>query len=279
MKLNKEEVQELMEFLGVFKDVPDEFEIASFKKAFKEKFTVSGELEEEKGKLGKRMGAAETEIKRLMKDAGIEFDEGELKEKSIEDIVKIGLDKKKESIEAELKELKDAGAQTKDKRVEELEGKLTSMQTQWDQDKEALGKVKTQFEEAEKEGEEKYRGLHISQKVNDAKSKVSFIDELTDLHKTGFEATIKEAYNFDLDTDNKLIVTDKEGKRIEDPKKAGEYLGAEDVFKNLARENKILKQNGGGNVTTPKPGITPPVVADQKDLLQRTPHPNAVAAQ
>lgn len=246
------ELKDLLNFLNI-EDVTDETDFDEFKKKFNERFALASSIEEEKGKLGERMGIAEKEIKKLFKSQGVEFEEGETKDKSLEEIVKIGSEKLTESHQSKIKELKDAAGKTDDKKLKELEAKLEKQQSQWDQDREQLDKVKSELDEKQQNWEQEKTTWKINEQVKSAKSKIPVIDKISEIQKRGFDSLISDKAKFELDEEGSVWPVDpKTGKKFENPDKTGEYLNLESFLKNQAIEAGIYKQNGGGSPSDTK---------------------------
>ena len=94
----------------------------------------------------------------------------------------------------------------------------------------------------------------------------SFISEkASDLERTGFQSYINQNYTIDLDGDMPVIL--KDGHRIPDPNKAGEFLDPLTAIKMEAANNKILKVTDPNKVapkSTPTPTFTPEGVRESK---------------
>jgi len=59
---------------------------------------------------------------------------------------------------------------------------------------------------------------------------------------------IQSSFELDFEENGKVVLTDKEGKRIPNPNKAGEFLEPLDAFYQIAEERKYIQNNAGGKV-------------------------------
>ena len=71
------EVKELIEYLNI-EGVTEESTLKELKEKFNTRFSLTEEIDKEKKNLGKRLGSATTDIKKLFKENGVEFEDGEM---------------------------------------------------------------------------------------------------------------------------------------------------------------------------------------------------------
>lgn len=266
------ELKDLLTYVNI-EDVNEETGLDEFKKAFGEKFIVKAELEEEKKKLGQRLGSATTETKRFFKEQGLEFEDGETKDKSIEDLIALGVTKITAKHEEEIKSLKDDKGKTNDKKFLELEEKLKSQETQWEQDKGMIEKLKGELEEEKNGRVQDQRSFIINDRIKTSKAKIKFIDDITEVQRRGFDAIINEIASFEMDENQNVYPVNKEGKRFENKNKSGEYLNTDEFFKEQAIEQKLYKNNDGGGSQTPS--FVPDGSQRKPEVARRKAHPNA----
>ena len=70
------ELKEVIKFLNI-EEITEESSLDDLKEKFNTRFSLTEEIEKEKKNLGKRLGSATTDIKKLFKENGVEFEDGE----------------------------------------------------------------------------------------------------------------------------------------------------------------------------------------------------------
>lgn len=239
------------EFLGI-KDVEKE---EDFKKAFSEKFIAKSQVAEDdeivKSIVGRRMGSIETGLKKIARSYEIEFGD-DLKEKKVEDIIDVLGTKIQEKHQSEIKTLKESiDDEDQKKALTEWEDKYSKLEQKYSDTKDLLDNTKNEFNQYRDETNNKLKGVKLGVILDSTKSKMPWKDEMNEVEKKGFEAIIREKYKFDLDDENpsQAVPFDaKTGKRIQNPKKAGEFMSLNDVLETEAREMKLLKANDKADV-------------------------------
>lgn len=188
-------------------------------------------------------------IKKFAKDAGVDVTWSEFEgKKSTEVLEEIGqqitgkvteytatLGEK----EKELAEAKKSGASAKD--VEKLTAELDSWKVKHEETEGLLNTTKTQFEQFQNNVETEKKQFKIGQFEREAWTGVKLATK-SDYERKGFEQELKTKYQLELDNDN-LVVKDKEGKRIPNPTKHGEFMGWQDVIKLEADKANLLDKN------------------------------------
>jgi hypothetical protein len=100
---------------------------------------------------------------------------------------------------------------------------------------------------------------------------------LSPAEKLGFEASLSSII-VDFDDKENEVIKDKEGKRIQNPNKAGSFLSLEEAIELKANElGLIAKNNGGGNSNIPNFFPPKPEVNTNTNTNTRTVHPNALS--
>lgn len=247
------EVKEIREFLGL--ETPEDGSIDELKQEFNNKFLTFEDAKENSDiaahHVGKRMGSASREIIRKAKELGAEFEDGELKgedgkELPVEKLAEKSLSKIREALGSEIEELKNKQSKTNDNKVKDLEEKLNAANKRLEEEQSAKKEISETLESEQQKFQNEMKSFKVNSRLKDIKSNMRFVDDLKSVHFKGLDAELQENYQFDLDEKENLIVTDKEGNRIQNPDKAGDYLGAEDVVTKVADENGLLKKNNGG---------------------------------
>ncbi len=258
---------ELSEMLGL----DSEFDSKdAMKKAFEEKFIAIKNIKDNSeivnSLYGKVLGTAQTKLKASYKALGVEFEDGEIKDKKFEEIIDIATPK----IEAmQTKKFDDFKAtyEGDDKvEIEKMQAKLTAQDETWKtkySDLEGLhtdlkGKFETQVTDFK--ADLKNRDLGLAKRKGLDGIKWAKDTESFDLKYKGFQSQFDEKYNLDLDAEDpsKVIITNKEGSRIIDDTKVSEFASYESVLEKEAKEAKLLKINDKGGNPAPTPPAAPP---------------------
>jgi hypothetical protein len=249
------EIKDLLETL----DLGEVKDLDGFKKTFNEKFIPKSHIMEEESvkkaiaeKTGKTMGAITTFAKR---EFGLSTEEVE--GKKWEDVFTLGLSKKK----AEIDELKNTLGSGNDEKLTTLTTKLTKKEKEAEELKELLEKtsqaVSLKDQELAKKEDEfsgKIKSFKIQVIKEKAKEKVKpkLKSDLTEADEFFFNAKIDENFTFDFDEKETPLVFDKNGKRLQDPKKLGSFMDMEQALESLAVSLNLAKKNNGGSVDVKK---------------------------
>lgn len=260
---------ELKDLLG-FIDIGEVKDIEDFKEKFKEKFIVKSQAfddeEVRKAVTGKVAGSLTTLAK---KHFGLTPEE--IKDKKWEEIIEFAAQKKNSEIE----EYKGKAGQTNDEALKEIQAKYEKALNTNKEYKEALTAKEQDFQAKEQDWQKKFKDIKINTILSSAKEKVTpKLKELSKPEKFYFDSIISENIKIDFDEQENPIVLNKEGKRFQNPNKAGSFLALEEAIELLANQENLIKKNNGGPVN--------PLVFQQQQQQppqgnERKPHPNAIA--
>lgn len=226
---------------------------AEFDKKFIARDRVAEDDEISSQMTGRLFGTLATDIKKEFKKAGIEFDSAEvdIKNKKAGQIVEIGIGKIVNSYQEQINALKAAGNGESTKEIEKLQAKIEKMKTDLKQENELRQKALEENEQLKTGFEGKLKSMKIDQYADDLFSKVKYKNGLSEkqaeVMKTGFKAAFFNEHKFDLDEAGKLLVLNKEGKRIESKTKAGQTLEPFDAVKQFAVQQDVWEDNPRGN--------------------------------
>jgi len=129
-----------------------------------------------------------------------------------------------------------------DKRYQDLETQFSTLKQERDQYKTKLDETVGTFESFKAQKENEVKTWKVGIKLQDVRSKVPFVDGLTDIQRKGFESVLGE-YQFDLDDKDELIVKDKNGNFVPSKQKAGAFADAYELMDTLAEANGLKKKN------------------------------------
>lgn len=258
MALTEKEALDALKFLGI--ENTEDMNIDKFKEAVRGKYYTGDEIfsryavENKATFNGKVFGSAQTKIKKNFEELGVEFEDGELKDLMLEDMVKLGNTKilsKVEQIKADIE--KQAGL-TIDQRIAEKEAELGKYKAKASDYEKLLKQKATDFENKEKE----YQGQLKNSEINFHKKSVigslNYLPDLDPYKKKGFLAEMDEKFTVDLDETGTPIPLDrKTGSRIPSDKTHGTFLSIDELYSiEAAKAGVISVTPQGGKKVEPK---------------------------
>lgn len=240
--------KELADFLNIDIEKTESIEDVknSFNETFAKKEVYKNELLKDpniaKQVAGRFSGLIETKIRQIAKDNGVEIENSEWKDKSIEDIMDGFSTKIKSKYKEEIESIKKENGDPAEA-VKEWETKYNRIKSERDTYKESVKTLGLEYEDYKKTVASNEREGIIKSGKAKAFGDLKLKREATELELTGFRTKIESDYKFDLSEDNKVIITDKEGKPIPNPKKAGSYYEPEELIKEKAIEFNLYETN------------------------------------
>jgi hypothetical protein len=270
MALTEKEALDALKFLGI--ENTDDMNMDKFKESVRSKYYTGDEIfsryavENKATFNGKVFGSAQTKIKKNFEELGVEFEDGELKDLMLEDMVKLGNTKllgKVDSIKAEIE--KQAGL-TIDQRISEKEAELGKYKSKVSDYEKLIKQKATDFENKENE----YKGQLKNSEINFHKKSVigslNYLPDLDSYKKKGFLAEMDERFNVDLDETGTPIPLDrKTGSRIPSDKTHGTFLSLDELYAiEAAKAGVISVTPQGGKKVEPKTTFTPRTAGGQQ---------------
>lgn len=180
----------------------------------------------------------------------------------------------KDKVDADILALKE-GQGEPSKEVEALQKKLDDAVKELSLSKEGLSTLKTQLEQKESEFSETQKKLIKDQEIEKLWSHedVKISETKDEFWLEGFQSKLYKKINLDLDEDNKLVVTDKDGNLIQSTANVGaKKTPLEVIVAELEAAGGLRKSN----VDPKKPIVTVQTsVASEAGQNVRPVHPNA----
>lgn len=208
-------------------------------------------LSDEKARI---TGSITTSLKRNFKELGIDVETKDKEGKNLTatEIAESGLS----SLGITMKELKDSANSDADEKLTKVNNKLETITLERDEFKTSAEDAATAMEKMKGDNEKTLTGMKIEMHIDSAKNGLAFKDDITDMEKKGFNSILSD-YNYTLNEDGNVEVTDKDNKPIFNENKT-ERLSISQTFEKVAKENKLIKQNnakpGGRTEFTPPEG-------------------------
>lgn len=225
----------------------------SFKKQFNTTF-ISREVavddkEIRDAIIGRKIGGIQTKTKRMFKDFGVEFDNEDLKDIKLEDLIELGTDKLTTLLQERETELKSTFESTKDETVIKLNDKIDTFKLRVTELEDLNDENVLKFDKAETDFTGKMKEFKMGSLLKDANSRLKIRNDASDLEKAGFNSVIKSKYSFDIDDKDGLLVMDKDGNRVKN-ESGNNFATIDEVLTMEAKTGNILQQNnsGGSNV-------------------------------
>jgi len=243
------EIKDISEYLGI--ELGEDDNLDTFKNKFSTSFIRKDRAAEDedvlKSVMGKQTREYATEIKRVAKESGIELTEEESK-LPVNDLLRLIPTKKDETYTSQIQKLKERSKKPSEA-VQEWERKYQQLNTKYEDTVNLLNNTKSTLQEKENEFVTFQKNFKKNEAVKDVWSKASsFIsDTASELERTGFQSYINQNYTIDLEDDKPVIL--KDGHRIPDPNKAGEFLDPVPAIRMEAERKKILKVTDPSKVT------------------------------
>lgn len=240
MPLNPEQLLKAVKLDGKTFETEEEF-VAEFSKQYA---PVDAPISEEKKQkvIGGLLGTLETTLKRETKEFGVEYEID--KKKPFQDTLAEVLGVIREAKNTEFEALKASAGTGSTEAVAKLTADVDKWKNKFNDEKALREQGVTQWQQKEQEYEGKLKNVKKDYKLTDTySSAVKWKSGITEIEKIGFDSMIKNKYNVDLDETDNLIVTDKQGKQIPNPKVAGQALSFAEVLEMEGVAQKVWELN------------------------------------
>lgn len=251
----KIEAKDILEYMGV-SDLGEDATIDTFKNKFNEQFIRKDRAMDDDDirthYVGEQQRKFAQEVKRTAKESGIDLSEDESK-LGVSDLVRLLPTKKDEFYTQQIEELKSKSSKPSEQ-FAELEQKYNALKAKATDYENMTKDLSSKLEEKDNEIVTFKRDYKRNEVVKDIWSKANeFISEnASQLEREGFISHINKNYKIDVEDDKPVWLT-KEGHRIQDPNKAGEFLDPIAGIRMEAEKNKILKVTDSKKFTPPQP--------------------------
>lgn len=250
------ELKEVAEYLGLKEDdikTMDDFK-AKFDTTFIRTSAINEDFEPVKKIVGKIYGTLENEIKKVAKanELELDFDSDELKGKKVTEKLKFAFEQYTGKTKTIIEELTTKASQGNDDKVKEWEKKYEKLNTKFTETDGLLKTTTSEFNQFKEIKERDIKNIHLNIKKDDIFKTAKFIPEVNEYTKKGFINEFQEKYSLDLDETGTPIITDKEGKRIPNPKVTGSFYDPADLLKEEMVKAKLYALNDDGGKKKPE---------------------------
>lgn len=279
------EAKEVIEFLGL---KPDEIQsIDQFKEKFTPTFLRRSEAHSDVDFIGqvygKKSGQVTTVFKRELKNMGIEIPDAEIENKTLEDIVRIGVTKAVEKYSTDVTAVKDQANKGNDEKVVELASKYEKEKKKREETEGLLNSTKTEFDTFKTNKDSEFKGYKLKSKRDQYHAeKVKWNEGIPEVSKTGYFAELEKNFKFEWDDEKgDVIPMDLNGNRIPNKDVAGTFKTYDQVLQDEGIRLKTWPvnphQQKGFNPTAPKKAETQNIEQPQNGRVRKL-SPQAAAA-
>jgi len=234
-ELDLTKAKEIIDYLGID-------DLDKFKETIASKFLLKDTAHENedvrKKVTGDRMQKITSKFLPIAKMIDPDTSHRKISEKNFEDY----LDEFAGAFSTKLTSLEEAGRSGNDKKVNELEAMLLDTKKSVTAYKEVADKVTGEFETYKSDASNQFKDYKINHQLGIIKSKIAFVDDITEIQRIGYDTALKNNFKFDLDDKENLIVMDKEGKPVQREDKAA-IADPLYILGILAEKNNLMKKN------------------------------------
>ena len=241
------EFKEVAEYLGIDAEkikTLDEFK-STFDKEFLRASAITEDSEPVKKILGKTFGTLENEIKKVSKsfELDVDFDAEDLKGKKVTDKMKFVLSKFDEKNKSTIADLTAKASLGNDDKVKEWEQKYEKLNKKYSDTDGLLKKTSEDFEGFKLNSLKEIKGVKVGIHKAEIFGKAKFSTDVNDYAKKGFLNEFESKFSLDLDENEKVVIVDKNGNRIPNPKVTGSFYEPLDLLTEETIKAKLYPLN------------------------------------
>lgn len=234
---------------------PEAFEnIEAFKEHYDKEWTKAADVASLSGRIN---GAFRTTLSRVAKELEVDIDRKEIEEsEKPTEIAELIAKKAKEKWSGRVSQLEEvAKGKGSDKLREEYEAKLQAITKDADVFKADAQKWEGQYKELTGTLAQREKQAKVDAVYGKAFEAVKFKAGMTPFERKGFEDHIRSNFKVQVADDGSPIVTDANGNKIKDDKKAASFKTIEQIVAEVAEQNKLIESNvHAGKPVPPKAG-------------------------
>lgn len=249
------ETKDLLKFLnlGIEDSEIEGLDIEKLKEKFTAVYAPQSELKKRTGDMLGRLG---TKYKQLLQENGVDFVNSDIEDKPFEEVLSLGITKFKGKYSSEIDELKDKvgkGTGKEDEALLKKIAKLEATESEWNGKYTAL---QTEYEGFKTESTNKFTEYKLKNKLNEIhSSKIQWAQNLPEVAKKGYFATINDNYKVELDEQDNVVVKDKTGNPIPNPAVNNTFKTYEDILQEVGVKEGTWPINNHSQKQTPQAPI------------------------
>jgi hypothetical protein len=185
--------------------------------------------------------------------------------------------KLREQHESNVSELKGQIGKSGEDAIKPWQEKYSKVEASLNDEKRAKQEIFNQFEAYKSESDNMVKSVKLSYDKAKVLGAIPYDQQIMkdDLKREGWESHVDKNFKWDYDEHNQLIVTDKNGNKFKNPKKADEWLSPLDVMKAEADAKGLIPKNQQGNrpAGALPPGMPPPPASVKTAFTPATTEP------
>lgn len=254
--------EDLLGYLGdQFKDVAD---IDDFKGRFGKTYFTEKQIHSDKDLLsrftGRTFGHLTKKIKDYAKELELELEEGTFTDQEPEKAIRAIGAKLSERAESQINELKGQIGKGGEEAIKPWQEKVAKYEASLNDERKAKKELAAALEAEKLNAANTVKTFKVGYAKKDVMTSLGYDATVMkdDLKRKGWESHVNENFRFDFDEHDQFIITDKEGNKIKNPKKADEWLAPKDVLAMEADKLGLLPKNPQGGKPAGSAGWTPP---------------------
>lgn len=246
-----EKVKDLLNLLGLPEDQASTPE--QLRETFEQKYVPVEALKDPKNPhaaalgsalVGKVTGVAQTSLKRKLKSYGLELTSEEIKDKPLEALVELGLERLHDHTSQQLKTLQEQLSQSSDQKTQELSSKLEKLQAKYNDTTALLEQARTQYETERTQWERQLKSQRLDwERAKLHETAIKWRPDVKEVEREGFFSRLNKSYQLELDDHGRLEVLDSSGKRIPSAKQAHAFKTYEEVLEETGRSLGVWAEN------------------------------------
>lgn len=249
------------EALGVLGYDPDTFDtVDDFKAKVEEEWVKAAEAhlnpEINKRAFGKANGSMVAKAKQYAKQMGLDADIKTDVASEAWETVMVAAEGKFKTFEDQIKEASKVKGNSKE--VEELTRQYTELQNKYKGTEDLYKTAVQKYDELENGIKSEKMQAKIDSIYAKAEEGIKFKDGISKFELDGFRSYMRKNFPVKFDDEGTAYVTDADGNRIKDPKKAAAYVDLPTLYKDYAEKEKLTgAPQGGKPVNRTLPMSTP----------------------
>lgn len=193
--------------------------------------------------VGKVTGVTATTLKRKLKAYGLDLTAEEMKDKPLEQLVEMGMEKLAESQSQKLRSLEDQLSQSSDQKTQELTNKLEKLQAKYQDTTSLLEQARQQYETERGTWESQLKGQKLEWARAKAHESIKWRPDIKEVERDGYFARLQRDYKLELDESGRLEVLDASGKRIPSTRQAHSFKTYDEVLEESGKSLGVWSEN------------------------------------
>lgn len=241
------EAKDILEYLGI-----EAADMEGFKAAHSGKYLTEKQIHSEKKLLakftGKTLGGIKGDILNGYRELEVPFTQNEFDDVELVDVVKTLNQRRNEKFAEMEAELKGQIGKTGEEAIKPYTEKLSIYEKSLADEKKAKKDIADEFERHKAESADKFKQTRVTYFKKDVLSSLDYdpMQIKDELKLEGWHSHVDKNFKFDYDESDNPIITDLNGNKFRNPKKADEWLSPKEKLQMEADAKGLIKKNQQG---------------------------------